>query len=348
MMPNKNNDDNIHEEDLASASQRLTIRPYFQSQNTGQRVWDEPPSGASEIIYATSEARRMAQAQLEEMRTTYANAAVRRRLEREEKKELKKKEEKLVRQQQQSSRLSRLFKKSFSENNTTTTMTTAAASGNGENDQDDALLLRYSEESNTSCSNNNKNNCSRKLKRKPRGVLVLTDEDSSNGIPKSILKESKEMARSERRSKYEEELQMAMMLSMNMGGGSVMGVGDALTSSRDNIPTRKGMSKSLPPQPQLSSPSTNNEMTSMSVEEQEQLAMALSLSEQQAAQDNIIIKSRGGAGGCGYSNIRRKSSKKNAEYYTSITDSLLVPNYIKGDDDDDGGGKMPPRERYDV
>eukprot|EP00573_Skeletonema_grethae_P011099 CAMPEP_0201698366 /NCGR_PEP_ID=MMETSP0578-20130828/18727_1 /ASSEMBLY_ACC=CAM_ASM_000663 /TAXON_ID=267565 /ORGANISM="Skeletonema grethea, Strain CCMP 1804" /LENGTH=200 /DNA_ID=CAMNT_0048184879 /DNA_START=76 /DNA_END=675 /DNA_ORIENTATION=+ len=77
---NKGTDD----EDLASASQRLTLRPYFQSTNTGQRVWDEPPSGASTILYATSEAKKMAQAQLEEMRNTYASAAVRRRLEREE------------------------------------------------------------------------------------------------------------------------------------------------------------------------------------------------------------------------------------------------------------------------
>ena len=75
--------------DVAAASQRLTLRPYFQSQNTGQRVWDEPPSGASNIIYATPEARKMAEAQLSEMRSTYAQAAVQRRQEREEKRELK-------------------------------------------------------------------------------------------------------------------------------------------------------------------------------------------------------------------------------------------------------------------
>jgi len=32
------------DEDLSAAAQRLTLRPYFQSQNTGERVWDEPPS----------------------------------------------------------------------------------------------------------------------------------------------------------------------------------------------------------------------------------------------------------------------------------------------------------------
>ena len=47
--------------DIADASQRLQLRPYFQSRNTGKRVWDEPPSGASNIIYATPEARKMAQ-----------------------------------------------------------------------------------------------------------------------------------------------------------------------------------------------------------------------------------------------------------------------------------------------
>lgn len=43
----------LDEADVAAASQRLTLRPYFQSQNTRQRVWDEPPSGASNIVYAT-------------------------------------------------------------------------------------------------------------------------------------------------------------------------------------------------------------------------------------------------------------------------------------------------------
>jgi len=49
------------EKDIADASQRLQLRPYFQSRNTGKRAWDEPPSGASNIIYATPEARKMAQ-----------------------------------------------------------------------------------------------------------------------------------------------------------------------------------------------------------------------------------------------------------------------------------------------
>jgi len=72
-------------EDVAAASQRLTIRPHFQSQKTGKREWDEPPSGASNIVYATPEARRMAHAQLEEMRSSFAVVALARRQDRAEK-----------------------------------------------------------------------------------------------------------------------------------------------------------------------------------------------------------------------------------------------------------------------
>mmetsp|Transcript_25138 Transcript_25138/g.33334 ORF Transcript_25138/g.33334 Transcript_25138/m.33334 type:complete len:786 (+) Transcript_25138:286-2643(+) len=47
---------------------RLAIRPYFQSLNTGVRVWDEPPSGASNVQYASAEVRKMAEAQMADMR----------------------------------------------------------------------------------------------------------------------------------------------------------------------------------------------------------------------------------------------------------------------------------------
>lgn len=40
-----------------------TIRSYFYSKKTGERNWDEPPSGASNIQYATAEVRAMAEAQ---------------------------------------------------------------------------------------------------------------------------------------------------------------------------------------------------------------------------------------------------------------------------------------------
>jgi len=44
-----------------------SIRTYFQSQTTGQKVWDEPPSGASNILYASEETREMAQVQVDRL-----------------------------------------------------------------------------------------------------------------------------------------------------------------------------------------------------------------------------------------------------------------------------------------
>ena len=46
---------------------KLTIRSYFTNQRTQQRVWDEPPSGASKIIAASESMRKMANVQLQEM-----------------------------------------------------------------------------------------------------------------------------------------------------------------------------------------------------------------------------------------------------------------------------------------
>jgi len=44
-----------------------TIRTYFQSQTTGSKVWDEPPSGASNIMYASTETRNMAELQVKRL-----------------------------------------------------------------------------------------------------------------------------------------------------------------------------------------------------------------------------------------------------------------------------------------
>jgi len=41
----------------------MIVRPYFESRSTGIRAWDEPPSGASNIEYATPQVREMAQIQ---------------------------------------------------------------------------------------------------------------------------------------------------------------------------------------------------------------------------------------------------------------------------------------------
>lgn len=42
------------------------LRPYFESVSNGTRVWGEPPSGASNIQYATSHTREMANRQLQD------------------------------------------------------------------------------------------------------------------------------------------------------------------------------------------------------------------------------------------------------------------------------------------
>jgi len=46
---------------------QLVIRSYYQNSRTNERVWDEPPSGATNIIPAHDEVRRMANVQLEEL-----------------------------------------------------------------------------------------------------------------------------------------------------------------------------------------------------------------------------------------------------------------------------------------
>jgi len=45
----------------------LKLRSYFESTTNFSRVWDEPPSGASRIQYATEEMRTMAEVQLRDM-----------------------------------------------------------------------------------------------------------------------------------------------------------------------------------------------------------------------------------------------------------------------------------------
>jgi hypothetical protein len=49
---------------------KLLIRSYFRNERTGDRLWDEAPSGASRIHYATAEMRRMAQTQMDELQLT--------------------------------------------------------------------------------------------------------------------------------------------------------------------------------------------------------------------------------------------------------------------------------------
>jgi len=233
----------------------------------GQRVWDEPPSGASNIIYATPEARKMAQAQLEEMRSTYAEAAVQRRQEREEKKELKrtlKESKKLLAESgtggssSSSSKLAAAIPKVFKR----------GSSNSSEPSSPRMSLLGKKQSSNNV---------------RVKGTLVLSDEGGRSGIPKSILEESKALAGvtksprtvPTRTSTYEKQMQQAMLMSMQtskeIGGGSVMGVGDhkpRTTSSHVNE-----MSQHQP------LPTLEVDPTTLGIEEQIAMATALSLSE---------------------------------------------------------------------
>eukprot|EP00571_Detonula_confervacea_P009918 CAMPEP_0172303506 /NCGR_PEP_ID=MMETSP1058-20130122/5041_1 /TAXON_ID=83371 /ORGANISM="Detonula confervacea, Strain CCMP 353" /LENGTH=490 /DNA_ID=CAMNT_0013014349 /DNA_START=55 /DNA_END=1524 /DNA_ORIENTATION=- len=335
---NNNNSGSAGEADVAAASQRLTLRPYFQSQNTTQRVWDEPPSGASNICYATPEARKMAEAQLEEMRSTYAHAAVQRRQEREEKKEMKKAAALETSKGGSGGKLSvlpKVFKRSSS--------STAATSSAADASQSSALL------------GSNKHSSKHCKKTRIKGSLFLSDEGGRGGIPKSILEESKESARATRKSSYEEDLQRAMLMSMELGGGSVMGVGD--NKHRSSCKSALGGGGT----------STTSAATSgLTREEEEQLAMAtaLSLSEQEARQGRSTRRSKSSSYRRGESDDSEQSGKQRSrsqhdylpphmgKYNHSSSSSANHNNYANMtsnlndfDDDFDGGGKMPARPK---
>lgn len=49
---------------------QLLVRSYFRNVRTGERVWDEPPSGASAIDHATPEMRKEAETQMQELNLT--------------------------------------------------------------------------------------------------------------------------------------------------------------------------------------------------------------------------------------------------------------------------------------
>lgn len=325
------------EADVAAASQRLTLRPYFQSQNTGNRVWDEPPSGASEILYATPEARRMARAQLEEMKSTYAAAAVKRRKEREERKAA---EEATAGRSRSGSGIgtgSKLIPKSFRR----------AASASAASDGQSSSLLGSHKKSGG----------------RIKGSLMLSDEGGRKGIPNSILQESKELAgvdaaeekrrAKELKSSYERDLQQAMLMSMGVGGGSVMGVGDHRPQSRGSAAAAGGTGNGL----------TREE------EEQLELAKALSVSEQEARQGRSTRRGKGSSGssssskdgsknsrgsgrskGNGSSGRQRRSkshkSPPQSDSMPSVPYTSMKPPPAATDEFDqnfDGGGKMPAK-----
>ena len=60
----------VCESSTSEGNPKLLIRSYYRNNRTGDRVWDEPPSGASQVNYATPDMRRMAQVQLTELQST--------------------------------------------------------------------------------------------------------------------------------------------------------------------------------------------------------------------------------------------------------------------------------------
>ena len=93
--------------------------------------------------------------------------------------------------------------------------------------------------------------------------------DERGGLPRSILDESREMAGAINARAYEADLERAMRMSMGIGGGSVMGVGDNrhwCSSKSTPVPTR-------------------------AEEEELAMAVALSLSEQEARQGRSTRRS---------------------------------------------------------
>jgi hypothetical protein len=53
-----------------SGEPRLLIRSFYRNKRTGERFWDEPPSGAGSVVHATAEMRKKAEMQKEELQLT--------------------------------------------------------------------------------------------------------------------------------------------------------------------------------------------------------------------------------------------------------------------------------------
>lgn len=234
------------------------------------------------------------QAQLEEMRSTYAQAAVKRRVHRQEKRELKEtlsESKKLLGETPDSnqSKLSAVIPKVFKR-------------GSSTKDKTDKVNVK--------------------------GTLVLSDEGGRSGIPKSVLEESKKLAglptgdshekgssktkSHEPRNKYEADMQKAMLLSIKTSQNDGIG-GDAV----DDITIEQHQSyvdaKS----------SSSRQVNSWGVpsEFEEQMAMALSLSEQEAWKSG---------------NDGQTPKANNCANGTSTKFG------------DDGGGKMPANQQEDM
>jgi hypothetical protein len=53
-----------------SGEPRLLIRSFYRNKRTGERFWDEPPSGAGSVLHATAEMRKKAEMQKEDLQLT--------------------------------------------------------------------------------------------------------------------------------------------------------------------------------------------------------------------------------------------------------------------------------------
>lgn len=158
--------------------------------------------------------------------------------------------------------------------------------------------------------------------------------DDDGGIPKSILDESNELADATDAKDYEADLQRAMLMSMGIGGGSIMGVGDYKNRSS---------SKSM----HGSSPTSTSGLTRME-EEQLAMAVAMSLSEQEARQSKSTGRSKSSSYPRSNSNdgitpgVSTKQGYLPPHCTTANPGKNIAKSTLAGYDRDfDGGGKMP-------
>mmetsp|Transcript_7435 Transcript_7435/g.14068 ORF Transcript_7435/g.14068 Transcript_7435/m.14068 type:complete len:119 (+) Transcript_7435:1091-1447(+) len=57
----------VSRSDRRRNSFELQIRSFFESKATGQKVWGEPPTGATRVLWATEEMKKMAHEQMSDL-----------------------------------------------------------------------------------------------------------------------------------------------------------------------------------------------------------------------------------------------------------------------------------------
>lgn len=350
--------------EIADASDRLTIRPYFQSSNTRQKVWDEPPSGASNIVYATPEARRMAQAQLEEMRNSYAQRTVHHH---------KNARDEIHKELGVSGKAPGGIGRGLTNSKSTSAILSKGKKmlgisggdrGPGKRGSDGGSSGGGSDSGRTDTDSEYASYASERSRAARGGGHLYKDEFLNHGIPPSVMEESitaanvnvdpesrtkASLERAGATSNYERDMQKAMLMSMGIGGGSVMGGNGAAKASGKK--GRGSSSSSTDPK----SNGMGQRDSGLTRQEQEQLAMAtaLSLSEvhtsnrkksasaenrtasdkERSKQQRKSSRSNDNRGSRGGSESSGGDSRKGAERVNSRS--------TRADFDDDGGGKMP-------